>query len=133
MVRDVLMRCLAVALGGAVGSVARYGLSLWGASLGTRLPWGTLAANGAGCLAMGAVMYLVVERSAMPEGLRLLVAVGFLGGLTTFSTFSYEVLALLQQGRHGQAWFYILLSATAGLGGAAAGWMGASLLVRGVS
>ncbi|HZW09374.1 MAG TPA: fluoride efflux transporter CrcB [Phycisphaerales bacterium] len=131
MARDAFMRCFAVALGGALGSVARYGLSLWGVSLGGRLPWGTLAANGGGCLAMGAVMYLVVERSAMPESVRLLLAVGFLGGLTTFSTFSYEVLALARDGRHGQALLYLLLSAAVGIGGAGLGWLGASLLVRG--
>jgi len=128
MAGDVVFRCVAVALGGAVGSVARYGLSLWGASLGTRLPWGTLAANGIGCVAMGAVMYLVVERSGMPEGTRLVVAVGFLGGLTTFSTFSYEALALLRQGHHSQAWFYLLLSVAVGLGGAALGWACVSAL-----
>lgn len=121
------MRCAAVAAGGALGSLARYGLSVWGAGLGTRLPWGTFAANALGCVAMGAVMHLVVARETMPEGLRLLLAVGLLGGLTTFSTFSYEALALLRQGHQAQAALYVLASVAAGLLGAAAGWWGASL------
>ena len=128
MAGDIAIRCLAVALGGAIGSVARYGLSVWGASAGGRLPWGTLVANGAGSLAMGAVMYLVVERAGIPEWLRLFVAVGILGGLTTFSTLSYEALALARQGHLGQACFYVLLSVAVGLGGAALGWLGMSAL-----
>jgi CrcB protein len=127
MSADVVIRCAAVALGGAIGSLARYGLSLWGASLDTRLPWGTFAANALGCLVMGAVMYLVVERQTMPEGLRLLLAVGLLGGLTTFSTFSYEAFALLRQGHTGPAGLYLVGSLLVGLGGAAAGWWLAGL------
>lgn len=121
------MRCLAVGLGGAGGSIARYGLSVWGASLGTRLPWGTFAANAAGCLVMGAVMYFVVERPVLPEGVRLSVAVGLLGGLTTFSTFSYEVVTLLRNEHTGAAALYMAGSLAAGLGCAAAGWWLAGL------
>lgn len=127
MAADLVIRCVAVGVGGAVGSVARYGLSLWGASLGTRLPWGTFAANALGCLVMGAAMYWVVERQTMPEGLRLFLAVGLLGGLTTFSTFSYEGFALLRQGHAGPAGLYVVGSVAAGLGGAALGWWGAGL------
>lgn len=125
---EVIIRCLAVGAGGAVGSVARYGLSLWGASLGTRLPWGTFAANALGCLVIGAAMYFVVERETMPEGLRLFLAVGLLGGLTTFSTFSYEGFVLLRQGHAGPAGLYVVGSILVGLGAAAAGWWGAGLL-----
>ncbi|MBK7404914.1 MAG: fluoride efflux transporter CrcB [Phycisphaerales bacterium] len=123
-----MIRCLAVGLGGAGGSIARYGLGMWGASLETRLPWGTFAANALGCLAMGVVMFFVVERQVVPEGWRLAVAVGLLGGLTTFSTFSYEVLALLRQGHGGSATIYLAGSIATGLAAAGAGWWVASLI-----
>lgn len=128
MAGDVVIRCLAVGAGGAIGSIARYGLSIWGASLGTRMPWGTLAANGVGCLAMGAAMYFVVERETMSDGLRLFLVVGLLGGLTTFSTFSYEGLALFRQGHPGPAGLYVVGSVVIGLAAAACGWWGAGLV-----
>jgi len=128
MAGDVLIRCLAVGAGGALGSLGRYGLSLWGASLGTRIPYGTLAANALGCLLMGAVMQVVVVRSSMPEAWRLFLAVGLLGGLTTFSTFSYESVALARQGHPGPALLYVLGSLAVGLVGAAAGWWVVSLV-----
>jgi CrcB protein len=129
MVSDVITRCMAVGVGGALGSIARYGLSLWGTTLEGRVPWGTFIANALGCLGMGVVMYLVVERETVPEGVRLLVAVGLLGGLTTFSTFSYEGLDLIRDGHWGTAALYTAVSLVAGLGSAAAGWFGTSLLV----
>lgn len=125
---DVLIRCLAVAAGGAVGSVARYALSLWGASLETRLPWGTLAANALGCLAMGVAMFFLTRHDTKFEGVRLFIAVGMLGGLTTFSTFSYEGFALLRQGHTGPAGLYIVGSVLVGLGAAAVGWWGAAMI-----
>jgi CrcB protein len=129
MASDLAMRCVAVALGGAIGSVARYGLSVWGGAAGTRLPWGTLAANGVGCLLMGALMFLVIERGGVSEGVRLLLAVGLLGGLTTFSTFSYEVLVLVRAGHASQAVFYMAMSLAVGPGGAALGWLAAAAVV----
>lgn len=128
MVGEVLIRCVAVGAGGAVGSLGRYGLSVWGASLGTRIPYGTLAANAVGCLLMGVVMQVVVVRASLPEGWRLFLAVGLLGGLTTFSTFSYESVALVRQGHPGPAAMYVLGSLAAGLAGAWAGWWLASLV-----
>ena len=128
MVTDALLRCLAVAAGGAAGSLARYGLSLWGASLGTRLPWGTFAANAAGCVAMGTVMHIVLGRATLPEGVRLLLAVGLLGGLTTFSTFSYEAVALARQGHVGAAALYVLGSVACGLAGVWLGWAGSAAI-----
>ncbi len=122
MAGEVVIRCLAVAAGGAIGSVARYGLSVWGVSLETRMPWGTVVANVLGCLVMGVVMYFVVARGTMPDGLRLFLAVGLLGGLTTFSTYSYEGLALLRQGHAGAAGLYVVGSVVVGLGAASLGW-----------
>jgi fluoride exporter len=127
-VGDVIMRCAAVAVGGALGSLGRYGLSVWGATLGGRVPWGTFAANAIGCLAMGVVMHGVTRSGS--EGWRLFVAVGVLGGLTTFSTFSHEVVTLGRQGHIGAALVYTGASVVAGLGLAGVGWWAAGLFWR---
>ena len=102
-----------VAVGGGLGALVRYGVGLAAARLlGAAFPWGTLAVNVAGCLLMGVVMQklLVLEThdvsQAVPRGVGLAislwrhgVAIGFLGGLTTFSSFSGDTLRELQAGR----------------------------------
>lgn len=125
---DVIIRCLAVAAGGSLGSLGRYGLSLWGATLNTRIPYGTLAANALGCLAMGAVMQVVIVRASLPETWRLFLAVGLLGGLTTFSAFSHESVTLARQGHAGTAALYVCGSLVIGLAAAVLGWWLASLV-----
>ncbi len=88
-----------IAAGGAAGAVARYFVSLWFAQrLGMFFPYGTLVVNIAGCFIIGFVMTLINERVVLSEHWRLLSVVGFAGGLTTFSTYSYETLKLLQNG-----------------------------------
>lgn len=88
-----------VALGGAIGASARYLVGGWiGAWLGSEFPWGTLFANVSGSFLIGVVLILV-EGGAIPAEARLFLAVGVLGGYTTFSTFSYESLTLLTDGR----------------------------------
>lgn len=85
-------------LGAGVGANARYWLAmLVQRQVGEEFPWGTVAVNVSGSLAMGAVAALLVKTEAS-EGWRLLVAIGLLGGYTTFSTFSAETLALLRSG-----------------------------------
>ncbi|WP_054774923.1 fluoride efflux transporter CrcB [Methylogaea oryzae] len=102
---------LAVAVGGAVGSVARYWTSLavyqW---LGRDFPYGTLAVNVAGGLLMGFLTELLVARYAVAVEWRLLVLVGFLGGFTTFSTFSMDTWILLQEGEFAKAGLNALAS-----------------------
>jgi CrcB protein len=85
------MTILAVAAGGALGAVARYLLAvrLYG-ELGVGFPWGTLGVNVLGCALLGIVLALVEERGAFTPNVRTLITVGFLGGMTTFSTFIYE-------------------------------------------
>jgi fluoride exporter len=84
-----------VALGGAIGASARYLVSGWmGAWLGTGFPWGTFFANVSGSFLIGIVLVLV-DAGSLPAGARTFVAVGILGGYTTFSSFSYESLGLL--------------------------------------
>jgi fluoride exporter len=86
---------LYVALGGAIGASARYLVSGWmGAWLGAGFPWGTFFANISGSFLIGIVLVLV-DGGSLPAGARTFVAVGILGGYTTFSSLSYESLGLL--------------------------------------
>jgi CrcB protein len=93
---------LLVGAGGFAGAIARYLVSGWIYGLvGTRLPYGTLAVNVAGSLLLGLVAALGTGRIGVvtPE-LRALVAIGFLGAFTTFSTFSLESFRLLEEGSY---------------------------------
>ena len=94
-----MSQILAIAAGGAVGSVLRYGLSTWvHALLGRGFPYGTLAVNVLGCLAMGVLFVLLVERMGESAVWRAGLLIGVLGGFTTFSTFSIETFNLIEQG-----------------------------------
>lgn len=120
------MHWLIVALGGALGAMARYGTQLlmngW---LGKGWPLGTLTVNVIGSALMGLFYVWVVERGlfgqALTEETRLLVMVGFLGALTTFSTFSLETLLLMQSGEWLRAGLNVVLNVLVCL---AAVWLG---------
>ncbi len=89
---------LLVAAGGAIGAAARYLAGLWiVARLGAGFPWGTFFVNATGSFLIGIILVLV-EGGTLPAGARLFLAVGVLGGYTTFSSFSYETLQLLAGG-----------------------------------
>lgn len=97
------MSWLAVGFGAAVGAWLRWGLGLWLNTIHHKLPWGTLAANfGGGYLIGIAVGFFASHPDISPEW-RLLTVTGFLGGLTTFSSFSAEAMVLLQRGDYGWA------------------------------
>lgn len=89
------MTWLAVALGGACGAMARYGLFLWLAPNPAKFPLATFIANVGGCFLAG-VLYVLMTHAVIPHTWRPLLAVGFLGAFTTFSTFSLEALLLWQ-------------------------------------
>ncbi len=112
---------LAVAVGGALGAMARYVLSEW-AQLrwGLQFPWGTLIVNLLGCFALGLV-YGLLETVEISAALRPAVTVGFLGAFTTFSTFSYETLLLVEGGQALRAAGYVALSVAVGLALSATG------------
>jgi CrcB protein len=115
------MMLLWVMVAGGAGSGARYLVGLWAAErLGAALPYGTLIVNLAGCFALGVVAHLASSTSWNPE-LRAAIAVGFLGGFTTYSSFNHETLALIQGGAGGTALIYVLATLAGGL---LAGWAG---------
>ena len=94
-----LKYALIVFLGGGIGAVTRYWLSgVIYRLTGANFPYGTLVVNVFGCLLIGFLMTFFEERFILAPALRLLLTIGFLGGLTTYSTFSYETIALLQEG-----------------------------------
>nr|WP_279232662.1 fluoride efflux transporter CrcB [Thermus neutrinimicus] len=104
-----------VALGGALGSLLRYGLGAWVQALtGPSFPYSTLLINALGSFLIGVVIRLSLEGALSGEG-RLFLAVGVLGGFTTFSTFTYETLALIQDGEAWRALLYVFFSVFLGL------------------
>ena len=93
------MNWLAVAIGGALGSVARYALSGWIFDITShKFPYATLIVNVAGSFVMGILFVVVVERAALPAEMRSLLMIGFIGAFTTFSAFSLDALGLWQNG-----------------------------------
>jgi len=98
----------AVGVGAAIGAWGRWGLSLALNSLFPLLPFGTLVANLVGGYLMGISMGLISLGGLLSPELRLLITTGFLGGLTTFSTFSAESVTLLSRGEYGWASLHIL-------------------------
>jgi CrcB protein len=106
-----VLSVLAIALGGAAGSVLRYATSLGvHGLLGRAFPYGTLVVNVVGCLAMGFLYVWLVERSAVSAEVRAGVLIGVLGGFTTFSSFSIETLVLIEAGEHLRAALNVLAS-----------------------
>ena len=92
-------------LGGALGTLARYAISVWMAPLSVTLPWGTIGINVTGSFLIGffGTLTLATGRYPAAENLRLFVMVGFCGGYTTFSSFSLQTLDLMRVGAMGRA------------------------------
>lgn len=119
---------LAVALGGALGSLARYALGLWARTATTGFPLATLTVNALGGLCIGLLFALTASRPDTPEWLRTGLITGVLGGFTTFSAFSLETLLLWREGQGALALANIALNLLLSLGGCALGlWLGRSL------
>jgi CrcB protein len=110
-----LNNLLLIASGGALGALARFGISKFiGKIIGGPFPWGTLTANFIGLFIIG-VLFEFFERSILPQSMRYLITIGFLGALTTFSTYGLESLLLMKNGQIRIALFNILLSNIGGL------------------
>jgi CrcB protein len=108
---------LAIALGGACGSVSRFLVAReMGRRLGDFLPYGTLAVNVLGSLALGWLATVFLDRPEINSALRLGIAVGFLGAFTTFSTFSLESVQLLLNGAVWRAMLNITVNTVVCLG-----------------
>ena len=116
------MHWLAVALGGALGAMGRYGV---GGMLfpveGSRFPLSTLVVNVLGSILMGVAYVVIVEKSLLGGQWRELLMIGFLGAFTTYSTFSLDALALWQNGHLALALFYVVITLFLCLGGTLTG------------
>ncbi len=108
-----LIQILSICIGASLGALARWGLSLWLSSPGGLLPWGTLAANLIGGYLVGVAVAVFQTLPHLDPLWRLALITGFLGGLTTFSSFSAEVVGMLQE----QRYVFAVLVATMHLGG----------------
>jgi CrcB protein len=115
------MTTLWVALGGALGSVARYHVGLFASARAQAFPWGTLAVNLLGSLLMGIVAQLVL-RGRLDDATRIALASGVLGGFTTYSSFNAETIALAQSGAWGRAAIYVAATLLGGLALGIGGW-----------
>lgn len=113
---------LAVALGGAFGSLARYGIGLWLRPWSGAFPWATLAVNLGGSLMIGVLWATLAARPGAPEWLRLGLMTGVMGGFTTLSALSLETLLMLQAGAAGLALLNVLANVLLGLGACGLGF-----------
>lgn len=120
-----MINILLVGLGGGIGAITRYLVSVWAAQkYGSEFPYGTLLVNLAGCLIIGLFMQLVTDRIIVNPYWRMLVTVGFLGGLTTFSSFSYETVKLVGDGELALAFYNVAANTVLGL---MATWVGITI------
>lgn len=121
----MLERLLLVGAGAFVGAIGRYLVSLWAAErFGTTFPYGTLLINASGSLLLAFLAVYTADRLGLGPEVRLLLGTGFCGGYTTFSTFAYETLTLLEAGDLAAAAVNALLSVGLSLLGAVLGvWL----------
>ena len=110
-----LQSFMLVACGGALGSIARYGVAVLALKLPVQLPIGTLTANLVGCFLIGLFSQLALNSSSLPPGARLFLIAGFCGGFTTFSTFALEIITLIDTAQPLQALIYAISSVVLGL------------------
>ena len=120
-----------IGIGGALGANARYLVGRLAVErFGGGFPYGTLVVNLTGCLLIGVAMAVLSERGITNQTWRLLLVVGILGGYTTFSSFAYESVTLLEQGRIARLATYLLLSNAGGLAACAAGLFSTRAVMR---
>jgi CrcB protein len=116
------LNLLAIAIGGAIGSVARYLLSMFVLRVsGTLFPLGTFAVNVIGCLVFGAIAGATTQRVAISPTVRLFLLTGILGGFTTFSSYAFESFVLVRDGQFLWATINVVGQVVAGMVGL---WVG---------
>ena len=109
-----MLQVIAISIGAAVGALGRWGLGLW-LTPGGVIPWGTLAANLIGGYLIGICIAVFQAMPQIDPVWRLLLVTGFLGGLTTFSSFSAEVVIFMTEQRYGLALLTALIHVTGSL------------------
>lgn len=119
-----MLHVLAICLGACAGALLRWQLGLWLNTPGA-LPWGTLAANAVGGYLVGLILAGLHAHPQLDPAWRLLLVTGFLGALTTFSSYSAEVFLLLQAQRWGMALLWASTHVGASIALTAAGWYSA--------
>lgn len=124
-----MIGAIAVAIGGAIGALARYGVSHAAFKImGAGFPYGTLCVNVLGSVIMGLLIGVFAHFWQPSPHLKLMIVTGFLGAFTTFSTFSLDVISLYERGEFLSAAAYVAASLVLSVGGL----LGALILVRGV-
>lgn len=117
-----MQKYLLIAIGGALGSIARYGVGSWVAGrMGIRFPYGTVVVNISACAVIGFTMTFLGRHTDLSPAWRFLIPVGFIGAYSTFSTYEWETLIELRNGAFGIASLYAAGSFAAGLGATWAG------------
>ena len=110
------MRITLLIVFGALGTLARYGLQGWVQErAGSSFPAGTLVVNLLGCFLLGGIAEYAMRHLSIPPEWRIGITVGFLGAFTTFSTFTFEAVRLMQEGEWMRAWTYVLVSVAGGM------------------
>ena len=120
-----LLKYFYIAIGGALGSLARYGVGVVVSDrMGTKFPYGTFVINITACVIIGFSLAYLGRRTELSAGWRFLIPVGFVGAYSTFSTFEWETFSKLQAGEFFTSSLYVVLSIVLGL---AAVWCGVML------
>lgn len=117
-----MIRYVLIALGGAIGALARFAVGSYvGNRMGTRFPYGTMLINLTGSFLIGVAMTVIAERASVNRNIVYLVPIGFIGAYTTFSTFEFETIRLVQDGQVFAAFANVGLSVLIGF---AMVWLG---------
>ena len=121
----MLQKYIFIAIGGSLGSIARYWVgSAIAGRLGTKFPYGTFVINVSACIIIGFVLTFLGKRAELNPAWRFLIPVGFVGAYSTFSTYEWETLSTLRTGAFALAALYAFISLFLGL---AAVWCGSML------